>query len=37
MFGMIGLKAKMVAKGVAFSPEGRILQACNHHQAKIVL
>jgi uncharacterized protein (DUF302 family) len=37
VLGVIDLKAKMVAKGVTFSPECRILEVCNPHQAKIVL
>ena len=37
VLGMIDLKAKMVAKGVTFSPECRILEVCNPYQAKIVL
>ena len=37
VLGVIDLKAKMVAKGVTFSPECRILEVCDPHQAKIVL
>ena len=37
VLGMIDLKAKMVAKGVTFTPECRILEVCNPHQAKTVL
>jgi uncharacterized protein (DUF302 family) len=37
VLGMIDLKAKLAAKGVTFSPECRILDVCNPHQAKTVL
>lgn len=37
VLGVIDLKVKMVAKGVAFGPECRILEVCNPQQAKIVL
>ncbi|MBI2469410.1 MAG: DUF302 domain-containing protein [Candidatus Rokubacteria bacterium] len=39
-FGVLSvhdLKAKMAEKGVAFSPECRILEVCNPHQARKVL
>jgi len=39
-FGVLGvhdLKATMAKKGVDFSPECRIFEVCNPHQAKIVL
>lgn len=37
VLGMIDLNAKMVAKGVTFSPECRIMEVCNPQQAKTVL
>ena len=39
-FGVLGvhdLKAKMAEKGVPFTPECRIFEVCNPHQAKQVL